>query len=148
MDQLQYTNMAREESKHIPMKFKVMRIISIAFIDLLICCLEARYARMTEIKNPFRQSWTYIELLCRAHTWINKDNIEFTVPLYIFIIWMLRITAQKKLKYQTFSRIKTSLSSFHPRKKLLMNSVSSISMSSRILVLYLGVAWMAVPLEY
>jgi len=44
------------ETIHIPMKFKVTRIISVAFIELLICCLEARYASMTEIKKPFRQS--------------------------------------------------------------------------------------------
>lgn len=42
--------------KNIPMNFIVTRNICIAFIDLLIWFLSTRYANMTEIKNPFRQS--------------------------------------------------------------------------------------------
>lgn len=47
---------AKVGKKNIPMNFIVTRNICIAFIDLLIWFLSTRYANMTEIKNPFRQS--------------------------------------------------------------------------------------------
>lgn len=73
-------NSMQEEKLNIPMKSKVMRTICIGFNELLMRFppeFVARYAIMTETRNPFKQSEAYIELLCRAHTCSNKTNCHF-----------------------------------------------------------------------
>lgn len=69
--------------KDIPMKSNVTRKICIAFIDRLIRFPPdsvARYDIMKEIKKPFKQSWQYIELLCRAQTCIIKTGSYTLIP--------------------------------------------------------------------
>lgn len=55
---------------------------------------------------------------------------------------------EKIFIYPTLSNVEASLSSFHLEKLLSINSVSSKSISSRILLLYFGVASRVVPSEH
>lgn len=75
----------QKEELNIPIKSIATRNICNGFIELLIFPYVARYDSMKAIINPFKQSWAYIELLCRAHTYsnkkINKNLISATIIL-------------------------------------------------------------------
>ena len=73
-----------ESNIDIPMKSRVMRNICIAFISLLILFLPdfvTRYAMITVIMNPLRQSWTYREAF-RAQTYISHKNTMAMLKKY------------------------------------------------------------------
>jgi len=61
---------------NIPMKSNVTLNISNALSALLILEWVARYESITEIRNPFKQSWTYIELLCLAHICTQPETFK------------------------------------------------------------------------
>lgn len=124
----------------IPMKSNVIRNIWIVFIDLLIRLLPesvARYAIKVDIRYPLKQSWAYIDFLCRAQTCTitNKSSYKWNYESR----WKKMV---KGTRWHTFSKMRASHNSVHPRKVLLTNfALSSKSMSSNILLLYIGVAW-------
>lgn len=127
------------------MKSRVMRSICIAFIERLILFLpdfDTRYAVIIVIKNPLKQSWTNREAF-RTQTCSIAPNYDYLPKTgksqskrATKIILNKHCTA-----YHTFRSINASPNSLHPLKVLLMKSAfSSINMSSKILLLYFGVA--------
>lgn len=122
------------------MKSRVMRSICIAFIELLIRFLpdfDTRNAVIIVIKNPLKQSWTNREAF-RAQTCSITPNYGY-LPKNRKITKI--ILNQHCTAYHTFRSINASPNSLHPLKVLLMKSAfSSINMSSKILLLYFGVA--------
>lgn len=76
----------------IPMKSIMTRNICIVFIDFFMRFppdFDARYTIMTEIRNPLKQSWAYIELLCRAQTYTIKTESKYPYKYMDILRWNL-----------------------------------------------------------
>lgn len=100
-----------------------------------------RYDNITAIKNPLKQSWTYIGALCRAQTYNINEMLKYQRSKVIRSVQDNIVTHE-----HTLSRIKVSTKLFDSRKGFLtISAVSSKYISSKMLELYLGVAGSKLP---